>query len=198
MSAGYEGRRRRFPPPRRTTTLRWVLVLIVAALAAWQFFSAGREPPPPHEAGATALVQRVVDGDTLLLADHTRIRLLGVDTPETKRPDTPVEPFGPEASDFTRAHVEGRFVRLEFDKERYDKYGRVLAYVYLNDWFLNEELIRAGMGRAITNHPYSESMKRRFRAAEHEAQRARLGIWSDGVPVHHGRCHGEVRTGSGR
>jgi micrococcal nuclease len=131
-----------------------------------------------HEPGATVRVRRVVDGDTLLLADHTRVRLLGVDTPETKRPDTPVEPFGPEASEFARAHVEGRVVRLEFDKERRDKYDRVLAYVYLGDWFLNEELIRAGLGRAITNHPYSESMKRRFRAAEKEAREARRGIWS--------------------
>jgi len=154
------------------------VVLLLLILGAWQYFSTDREPPVAHEAGATVLVQRVVDGDTLLLADHTRIRLLGVDTPETKRPDTPVEPFGPEASAFTRAHVEGRQVRLEFDKERYDKYGRVLAYVYLDDWFLNEAMLRAGLGRAITNHPYSESMKRRFRAAEHEAQRERLGIWS--------------------
>jgi micrococcal nuclease len=172
------GRPRRFPRPRRTVGIRVAAVVLLAGLAAWQFFWGGPEQPVVHEQGATALVRRVVDGDTLLLADRTRIRLLGVDTPETKRPDTPVEPFGPEASEFTRAHVEGRIVRLEFDKERYDKYDRVLAYVYLGDWFLNEELIRTGMGRAITNHPYSESMKRRFRAAEREAKRQRLGIWS--------------------
>jgi micrococcal nuclease len=163
---------------------------VLAILAAWQYFSAQREPPP-HEPGALALVERVVDGDTLLLADHTRIRLLGVDTPETKRPETPVERFGPEASEFTRAHVEGRQVRLEFDKERYDKYGRVLAYVYVDDWFLNEALLRAGLGRAITNHPYSESMKRLFRAAEDEARRARRGIWSleNGPHRHPGGYH---------
>jgi micrococcal nuclease len=124
-----------------------------------------------------AFVERAVDGDTLLLADHTRVRLLGVDTPETKRQDWPVEPFGPEAHAFTREHVERRNVRLEFDKERHDKYDRVLAYVYVDDWLLNEELIRAGLGRAITNHPYSETMKRRFRAAQDEARRERRGIW---------------------
>ena len=170
--------RRRFPLRRRTTIGRAAALVIVAALAAEQYFSARPEPPAPHAAGDTAVVLRVVDGDTLLLADHTRIRLLGVDTPETKRPDTPVEPFGPEASAFSKAHVEGRTVRLEFDKERHDKYGRVLAYVYVGDWFLNEELLRAGLGHAITNHPYSESMKRRFRAAEREAKRQHLGIWS--------------------
>lgn len=170
-------RRRRFGPPRRVTATRVAAALLLALLALWRYFD---EPARPvlHEPGAQVLVQRVVDGDTLLLADHTRIRLIGVDTPETKRPNTPVEPFGPEASEFTREHVEGRIVRLEFDKERHDKYERVLAYVYLGDWFLNEELIRAGLGRAITNHPYSESMKRRFRTAQHQAQRERLGIWS--------------------
>jgi len=182
VATGHRGRRRRFPLPKRTIAARVGAALVLAGLAAWQFFNAAPTPPVVLEPGATVRVARVVDGDTMLLPDHTYVRLLGVDTPETKRPDTPVEPFGPEASEFARAHVEGRVVRLEFDKERHDKYDRVLAYVYLGDWFLNEELIRAGLGRAITNHPYSESMKRRFRAAEKEAQRARRGIWS--LPAH--------------
>jgi micrococcal nuclease len=173
------GDRRRFPPPRRTVAGRALLLVALAALVAWQyFFSDQPAVRPALEPGTTAQVLRAVDGDTLLLADHTRVRLLGVDTPETKRPDWPVEPFGPEAHEFTRAHVEGRAVRLEFDAERHDKYDRLLAYVYLDDWLLNEELIRAGLGRAITNHPYSEAMKRRFRAAEHEAKEAQRGIWS--------------------
>lgn len=170
-------RGRRFPAPRRTKTLRLATLLIVAALALWQYLT---QAPPHvvHAPGAMVRVERAVDGDTLLLDDRTRVRLLGVDTPETKRPDWPVERFGPEAHEFTSTHVEGRRVRLEFDKERHDKYGRVLAYVYVDDWFLNEELIRAGLGRAITNHPYSETMKRRFRAAQREAQHQRRGIWS--------------------
>ena len=180
---GSAGRRRRFPLPRRTLTFRAVAVLVITALAAWRFIVDEPAPPAPHAPGSAAVVLRAVDGDTLLLADDTRVRLLGVDTPETKRPEAPVEPWGAEAHEFTRSYVEGRTVRLEFDKERHDKYDRVLAYVYLGDWFLNEELIRAGMGRAITNHPYSEAMKRRFRAAEREAQQQRRGIWSGGVPV---------------
>jgi len=174
-------RARRFPLPRRTVAVRTAVALILLGLAAWQFFVVGEpDRPAPLEPGAIVLVERVIDGDTLLLADQTRIRLLGVDTPETKRPDSPIEPFGPEAYAFTRLHVEGRLVRLEFDKERYDRYGRVLAYVYLGDWFLNEELIRAGMGRAITGYPFSESMKRRFRKAQAAAQESHVGIWSQG------------------
>ena len=171
------GRQRQFPAPRRIVAVRLATLALVAVLAAWQiFFSADHRPPAVPQPGATAFVERAVDGDTLLLADHTRLRLLGADSPETKRPDWPVEPFGPEAHEFTRKHVEKRNVRLEFDKERRDKYDRVLAYVYVGDWLLNEELIRAGLARAITNHPYSETMKRRFRAAQSEAQREHRGI----------------------
>src|SRR5512140_390254 len=110
-SGGQMGRPRRFPAPRRTNLLRLATVLVFAALALWQYFS---EAPPTivHEPGASGRVARAVDGDTLLLDDRTRVRLLGVDTPETKKPDWPVERFGPEAHEFTALHVEGRRVRL--------------------------------------------------------------------------------------
>src|SRR5579863_1528183 len=115
--------RRRFPAPRRTSALRLATFLVLAALALWQFFT---QAPPQivHAPGALVRVERAVDGDTLLLDDRTRVRLLGVDTPETVKPDWPIERFGPEAHDFTSSHVAGRRVRLEFDKERHDKYGR--------------------------------------------------------------------------
>jgi micrococcal nuclease len=159
--------------------LRLAIGTLLALAAGWRLWSIGtRRPADPLEPGATVAVRRAVDGDTLLLADGRRLRLIGVDTPETVRPDSPVEEFGPEAHEFTESHVGGRTVRLEFDKEREDKYGRILAYVYVDDWLLNEELIRAGLGRAIFKHPYSESMKRRFRKAQQEARNARRGIWS--------------------
>lgn len=165
------------PFRRRRISVGPCVVLCLLALAAWRVFRDEPAVPPPLD-GQAAVVKRVVDGDTLLLKDGRRIRLLGVDTPETKKPDTPVEPFGPEACAFTRDHVEGKPVRLQFDKERVDKYGRVLAFVYRDEWFLNEALIREGYGRALTQYPYSESMKRRFRAAEKEARREKRGIWS--------------------
>ncbi len=131
-----------------------------------------------YESPGPYLVQRVVDGDTLLLAGGARVRLLGVDTPETKHPHRPVEPLGPEAADFTRRHVEGRRVRLQFDRERRDVYHRILAYVFVDDWFLNEQLILAGYSRAETRFPYSQSMKRRFRKAEQRAREAKRGMWA--------------------
>ncbi len=129
-------------------------------------------------------VERVVDGDTLVLSSGEKVRLIGVDTPETKHPTKPVEPFGPEASAFTKKAVEGRAVTLKFDREKYDRYQRLLAYVYREqDWCLNEELIRNGLSECVTKYPFDSSMKERFRLAEDHARRERRGIWSQSTPV---------------
>jgi len=164
----------------RSTPARIALVVLLLLIAGrWL----RRQPDPaPNAQPGLFVVERAVDGDTLLLQDGRRVRLIGVDTPETKHPHRAVEPFGPEACAFTRDHVEGRTVRLEFDKERRDRYGRMLAYVYQGDWLLNEELIRAGLGRAVTHFPYSTAMKRRFRNAQRQAREAGKGIWSTESP----------------
>jgi micrococcal nuclease len=148
--------------------------ILLLAVLRWQ-----REPvhvPPVSEAG-TAHVQRVVDGDTLLLSGGERVRLIGIDTPESVKPDTPPEPLGREASDFTKRMAEGQEVRLEFDRERVDQYGRTLAFVYVGDLFLNEELIRQGYSRAETRFPFRSDLQRRFREVEEEARDAGRGIW---------------------
>jgi micrococcal nuclease len=121
----------------------------------------------------------VVDGDTLVLSGGDRVRLIGVDTPETKHPGKPPEPFGQEAYEFTRNMVEGRQVQLRFDpRESKDRYGRTLAYVYVDGEFINEALVRAGLARALTHYPFSPEMKELFRSAEASARAERLGIWS--------------------
>jgi micrococcal nuclease len=106
------------------------------------------------------------------------VRLIGANTPETVKPRWPVEPWGPEASAFTKRFVAGGDVRLELDAELHDRYGRILAYVWVGDRMLNEELIRAGLARAELQYRYSAAMKVRFRHAEAEAKAARRGIWS--------------------
>ena len=122
------------------------------------------------------MVERVVDGDTIIVAGVGRVRLIGVDTPESVNPRRPVEFFGEEASAFTKQMLEGQEVRLEFDQEREDSYGRTLAYVYLRDGtFANAELIRQGYGHAYTRFPfrYSDS----FRRYERAARSAGRGLW---------------------
>ncbi len=134
------------------------------------------EPAPLAE--GIYRVQRVVDGDTLIVAPHTIVRLIGVDAPETVKPEHPIEPWGPEASAFTRGFVSGGTVRLTFDRERLDRFGRRLAYVWVDEAMLNEELLRRGLARYESHFHYSEAMKRRFRQAQREAQSEHVGIWS--------------------
>ena len=109
-----------------------------------------------------------------------RVRLIGVDTPETVHPGRPVEFFGREASAFTKRLLEGRRVRLEYDRERTDRYGRTLAYVHLADGtFANAEIIRRGYGHAYTRFPFRHLD--RFRRLEREARSAGRGLWNPAV-----------------
>jgi micrococcal nuclease len=123
-----------------------------------------------------ARVKRVIDGDTLLLTDGERVRLIGVDTPETKHPQKPVQRFGNEAYLFTKRIVEGKEVRLEYDWQKRDKYGRLLAYVFLPDGtFLNAEIIKQGYGFAYTRFPFKYMEE--FRRYEKEARENGRGLW---------------------
>jgi endonuclease YncB( thermonuclease family) len=130
---------------------------VVAGLQAWRGCRFERFPELLPE--GVYQVERIVDGDTLLLRDGARVRLMGVDTPETVKPDHPVEPWGPEASEFTRRFIDAGEVRLQFDRERTDRFGRYLAYVWVGDKMLNEELLRAGLARWEPGYNYNPSMK---------------------------------------
>jgi len=151
-------------------------IIVVALVAA--FFN------PPDQAitqGDFDVVERVVDGDTLLLQSGERVRLIGVDTPEIKHPKKPVEYFGKEASAFTRRLVEEKRVRLDFDQANAarghkDHYGRTLAYVFLEDGtLLNAEIIKQGYGHAYTQFPFSRMEE--FRRLEREAREEQRGLW---------------------
>lgn len=180
MSARRRSPVRRMRMPRRLSWPGLVLLVIVALLAWWRSKEKDQPeaPPPDVLIEGEYQVERVVDGDTLALANGAKVRLIGVDTPETVKPNHPVEPWGPEATQFTEQFVAGGKVRLEFDRERKDHYGRHLAYVYVDDRMLNEALIQAGVGRAETEYRFSTVMKRRFLKAQEEAQAAGRGIWS--------------------
>lgn len=104
-------------------------------------------------------VVRTIDGDTLVVkidGNETKVRLIGVDTPETVDPRKPVQFFGKEASAFTRKLLEGESVTLEYDQQRTDLYGRMLAYAYRakDRLFVNREIIREGYGHAYVKLPF--------------------------------------------
>ena len=108
---------------------------------------------PPTFAAGCYYVKKVIDGDTIELVDGTKIRYIGIDTPETVHPSKPVEFMGKEASNFNKTLVEGQCVHLEYDVERTDKYGRTLAYVYLDTLFVNAELVKQGYAQILTIPP---------------------------------------------
>jgi len=127
-------------------------------------------------------VVEVVDGDTIVVAfadgSTDTVRLLGVDTPETKHPTKGVECFGPEASEYTKHRLTGKVVRLESDVERRDVYDRRLAYVYLHGRRYEDELLRRGYARFLVIPP-NDAHGRDLLAAELDARRHRRGLWGE-------------------
>ena len=127
-------------------------------------------------------VVRVVDGDTVILnidGQRTRVRLIGIDTPESVAEDKSRNvKEGKIASEYTKNLLENKKVRLEFDDEKKDVYERKLGYVFLDDEFINEKLLKEGMAKLYTkttNKKYSE----RLRKAEQYARKNKKGFWKD-------------------
>jgi micrococcal nuclease len=121
----------------------------------------------------------VIDGDTIIViidGKKEKVRLIGVDTPEKDGPYTKEKPFSREASVFTKKMTEGKNVRLEYDWQKRDKYGRLLAYVYLEDGtFLNVELIKQGYGTVFRKFRFK--YRDDFIRYEQEARDNKSGLW---------------------
>lgn len=153
-----------------------LVLLLVVALLILRPWEGGEDEGP---ARAVALVTRVVDGDTIearIDGQVEDVRYIGVDTPETVKPDTPVQCFGPQASAFNHRLVERRRVRLVFGVERRDVYGRLLAYAYLGRRFVNAALVRRGLARTLTIPP-NDRFAPLLRRLEMRAARAGRGLW---------------------
>jgi micrococcal nuclease len=154
-----------------------LVVTLALGAAAYLKRQASLPERSPQPVSQQRLCVRVIDGDTIELDGGERVRLIGVDTPETVDPRRPVQYFGKEASAFTRRMVEGKAVRLEQDQETLDHYGRTLAYVYLQDGtFLNAEIVRQGYGHAYTRFPFR--YQQQFVELEREARENGRGLWA--------------------
>ena len=166
-----------------------VLALLSLGVCALQAQQKPRPPVIPAEDGndTTAFkVPRVIDGDTVVIEQAgkpVKVRLIGVDTPETVHPNRPIEKFGKEASWFVTNLLQGESVYLEYDQQRADRYGRTLAYLYRapDRLFVNLEIVRQGYGHAYTKYPFKN--KDLFREYERKAREAGRGLWGSPAPV---------------
>jgi micrococcal nuclease len=157
----------------RAVVVALLATLLGSAGAGWWLGGHATRP-------TNATVTRAVDGDTIIVrTDDGRdltIRILGVNTPETHDPRKPVECYGPEAADYSKARLTGRRVALEFDVQQHDIYGRTLAYVLLNGRRFDDELLRLGYARLLVIAP-NGAHARTMLSEMLEARAARRGLW---------------------
>jgi len=169
----------------------FVIIAAIGLLALPVFFftSCGNAEKPGSDYSGV-LVSRAVDGDTLKLGTGERVRLIGIDTPEMHESEKlyrdsrksgqgvkEIQAMGRRAYEFTKSLVEGKRVRLEFDVEKHDKYGRLLAYVYLQDGtFVNAEIVKQGYASLMTYPPnvkYADLFLNLYR----QARENKRGLW---------------------
>ena len=153
-----------------------VLIFILITAALYFFYS---EDKKSLETGEYHVIE-VLDGDTVIIDDArgSSVRYLGIDTPEMPREDSPGEPMAEEAREYNEDLVGDKQVKLEFDEEKYDVYGRMLAHVYVDGVFVNLELLRKGLATDMIiepNNKYSDSIL----AAIEQAKKQKRGIWGD-------------------
>ncbi|MDI6840059.1 MAG: thermonuclease family protein [bacterium] len=125
----------------------------------------------------TVKVERVIDGDTILLSNGERVRYIGIDAPETVHPIKGVEYYGIEATEANRRLVENKSVKLEFDVQKRDKYGRLLAYVYVDTVFVNAKLVSQGYAK-VSTYPPNVKYQELFLRLQQEAREAGRGLWT--------------------
>jgi micrococcal nuclease len=161
---------------RARQTILLLAAFVAAGIAIW-----GPPTPGGGPVSGEVRVTRVVDGDTIHVSlggqDET-VRYIGIDTPESVKPGTPVQCFAKAASAANERLVDGRRVRLSYDAERRDRYGRLLAYVYRDgdDAFVNARLVEDGYARTLTIPP-NVRFADRFASLARSAREQRRGLW---------------------
>lgn len=157
-----------------------ILYLLFASTGKQALFPAPTPTPtdkrsiPPIE---VATVSAVIDGDTIELTDKRRVRYIGIDTPETKHPNKGVECFGRESTQKNKELVEGKTITMQRDVSETDKYKRLLRYVWVNDQFVNELLVREGYALQSTFPPDVRFVDL-FKEAAEEARINKRGLWN--------------------
>jgi micrococcal nuclease len=165
-----------------TALLTVIIYVANTSITSYQPATSKGQPATAVAPPGSYIVKQSIDGDTFqIVMDGKKesVRLIGVDTPETHKPNTAVQCYGPEAADFTRRTVEGKAVRLEADptNDNRDRYGRLLRYAYMPDGTLfNKLLVEQGYGFAYLSFPFEK--KHMFADAQTQAQTNKRGLWA--------------------
>lgn len=155
-------------------TMLVTLAAVVVVFCAGLWMKSYREKASMHS--FEAIVAKVVDGDTVWTDKGEKIRLLGIDTPELHHPDYPVQAFAQEAKDYVAGRILGKKCVFEYsDLDHYDKYGRTLAFIYLDGNLVNAEIVKKGLGYASANRLISKTAD--FLVIENIAKKFRVGLW---------------------
>lgn len=171
----------------RMAILGILALMMTCNLAACQMGQTGSDGLVSSEMSdglVEARVERVVDGDTMIVSIDGReetLRLIGINTPETWKSPQGAQPWGDEASAFSRERLSGRTVQLEYDVEQRDQYQRLLAYMWLDGQLFNEILVREGWAEA-RSYPPNIAHQEQLDQAERSARAENRGLWQ--TPQH--------------
>ncbi len=158
---------------RKKSGIALVAFVVLLYIAVQEFFFTGE-----HGSGEYYVLD-VIDGDTVILQGvDSHLRYIGIDTPETIKNDSAGDPLSREAKELNKDLVGGKRIRVEFDEEKYDAYGRMLGYIFIDGVFVNEEIVRRGLARTLflkKNRKYAPEILE----AEEDAKRNKRGIWGN-------------------
>ncbi|WP_028550337.1 thermonuclease family protein [Paenibacillus sp. UNC451MF] len=159
-----------------------IIAAVMLLLCLSALLTGCKEKAASSKAGRESVtIERVVDGDTFEIkkdGKKEKVRLIGVDTPETKKANTPVMFYGKEASDYTQKRLENKTVELEWDVEKRDQYDRYLAYVWIGDELYNRTLVQEGYARMATFPPNVKYVDQ-FKKDQEAARKQQKGLWKN-------------------
>ncbi len=161
----------------------YILYFLILTILVFSLLGCGSEKNPvsPVEIQNSYRVKKAIDGDTIVLDNDEAVRYIGIDTPEIRRKVKNKwvynpRPYAEEAKGFNRRLVEGKVVNLEFDVEKRDRYGRLLAYVYVDDIFVNAKMLQEGYALLYTNPPNVKYVELFIKLAK-EGRENKKGLW---------------------
>ncbi len=166
---------------KKTKDIKYLLFLGVLLLAFLYFSNSSSPSTPTSIPTETIKLESCIDGDTanfLVDGEYVKVRFLAIDAPETAKGDTPADPFGDEAATYTcNALTQANVIYFEYEQDKYDRYDRLLAWIFVDDQLLQEQLIQEGLAEVkyiYDDYKYTNVLE----VNQKVAQKNKVGLWS--------------------